>query len=264
MSAAAARAVFISGSAGGLGRALVRRFYQGGWQVIAQLRAPNEDFTQFCESLYAKEEGDSQELSSRGERLNAGGVIEPLYFDLTDSPAREQALRELISRKVPLKALINNAAVAHGGFFQMTPLEAVRAVFEVNFFAALALTQGLLRLLRRQGGGSVVNIGSIAGLDLSAGNCAYGVSKAALLAFTRTLAAETAGSGIRVNAVAPGLLNTGMGSQTESKAAAQMLERSALHRKGEPQEVAEVVYFLCQDEASLINGEIVRTDGGRA
>ena len=145
----------------------------------------------------------------------------------------------------------------------MTPIRRIREIFDINFFAALEVTQRVLKQMTRQKFGAIVNIASISGQDLKAGNCAYGASKAALIAWTRTLAAEAAAFGIRVNAVAPGLTDTRMAEQMEQRAGADMVARSAMKRKAKPEEIADVICYLLSDESSFINGETIRADGGR-
>jgi 3-oxoacyl-[acyl-carrier protein] reductase len=118
--------------------------------------------------------------------------------------------------------------------------------------------------MSRQKAGAIVNIGSIAGLDLAAGNVAYGVSKAALMAFTQTLAAEVGPMGIRVNAVAPGLVDTEMATQMEKKAGTEMIQNSAMKRLATVDEIAQVVLFLASDAASFVNGQVIPVNGGSA
>ena len=126
----------------------------------------------------------------------------------------------------------------------------------------MELTRLVLKIMTRKKSGSIVNISSIAGLDLAAGNSAYGVSKAALAAWTKTLAAEFTGSGIRINAVAPGLTDTRMAVLMEEKAKQEMISASAMNRLAKPEEIAQAVFFLTSDAASFINGQILRVDGG--
>jgi 3-oxoacyl-[acyl-carrier protein] reductase len=144
----------------------------------------------------------------------------------------------------------------------MTSLRTIREVFNTNFFAPVELTQLLIRRLIKQQNGTVINVASIAGLDLNEGNIAYGVSKAALIAATKTLAAELGGVGVRVNAIAPGLTDTEMSQMMESRAACQMIERSAMKRKATKEEIVDVFIFLASDASRFLNGQVIRVDGG--
>lgn len=239
------KTAFITGCNRGIGKAIAEKFVQNGADVIAHARAQSNDFESFLDSL-ARQHG----VSAR-----------PVYFDMTDYDAMRQAVRALIRDKVPVHVLVNNAGVAHGGFFQMTPVAKIREVFEVNFFAQLELTQMLLRYMGKCGGGSIVNMASTFGMDLLKGNCAYGTSKAALIAFTQTLATEYPETGVRVNAVAPTVTDTDMIRQLDGKVEDMLLQRCAMNRKATPEEVADAVLYLASDRASFVNGQILRVDG---
>lgn len=242
------KTAFITGTNRGLGRAFAEEFAKNGATVVAHARKETPEFVSACADMAARH----------------GVEISPVFFDMTDSAAMKAAIRELVLARKPVHVLVNNAGVAHGGFFQMTSMETIRHVFDVNLFAHMELTQLLLRWMGKCGEGSIVNIASISGLDLKVGNCAYGVSKAALIAFTKTLAAECAPLGIRANAICPGLAATDMGAQMEEKAGKEMVARSAMKRLARPEEIARVAVFLASREASFVNGQIISVDGGRA
>jgi 3-oxoacyl-[acyl-carrier protein] reductase len=114
----------------------------------------------------------------------------------------------------------------------------------------------------RKGRGKIVNIASISGLDAKPGNVAYGASKAALIAFTRTLSAEMSSYGINVNCIASGLIETKMATMMEGKALKLMIEESGAGRLAKPKEISNIVLFLSSDQSDFINGQTLRVDGG--
>ena len=242
------KTAFITGTNRGLGKAFVEEFAKNRANVIAHARRETPEFVAFCKDV----------ASSNNV------MVTPVFFDMTDSLAMKNAIRGLIVAKTPVHILVNSAGVAHGGFFQMTSMAKIREVFDINLFTHMELTQLLLRWIIKVGHGSVINIASISGIDLKVGNCAYGVSKAAMIAFTKTLAAECGPLGVRVNAICPGLTATDMGAQMEEKAGKEMVARSAMNRLGRPEEIARTAVFLASDDASFVNGQIVSVDGGRA
>lgn len=240
------KTALITGTNRGIGKAMVEEFAKNGANIIAHARKETPEFLDF--------------LKKMAEKYKVS--VQPVFFDMTDSGAMKNTVRGLISTKTPIDILVNNAGVAHGGLFQMTAMDKIREVFEINFFSHLELTQLLLRWMIKNGGGRIINMASISGLDLLAGNCAYGVSKAALIAFTKTLAAECGVNGVHVNAIAPGLTDTDMGDQMKPENGNKMIEVCAMKRKAEPQEIANVAVFLASDKSSFVNGQVIRVDGG--
>lgn len=242
------RTALVTGASRGIGRAIVEALASEGASVFAHSRRAEPAFL-----------GDMSELAGRHDV-----DIWPIHFDLRDSAEMKRVITSEIPARPGIDILVNNAGVAHGGLLQMTPMQTVREVFDVNFFAQVELTQLMLRRMNRVGTASVVNVASIVGMDLQAGNIAYGCSKAALIAATKTLAAEMAPQKIRFNAVAPGLTETDMAKQMDPRAGAQMIEASAMKRPAHPREIAEVVLFLSSDASSFVNGQVLRLDGGSA
>ena len=242
------KTAFITGTNRGLGKAFVVEFAKNGANVLAHARRETPEFLEKIDKISRK----------------YGVSIIPVFFDMTDSDAMKKGVRGIIAAKTPVDVLVNNAGIAHGGLFQMTAISKIREVFDINLFSHMELTQLFLRYMIKNGGGSIINVASITGQDLNIGNCAYGVSKAAMIAFTKTLAAETASLGVRVNAVSPGLTETDMAAQMEENASKKMISDSAMKRLAKPEEVARMILFLATDNASFINGQIIRVDGGNA
>lgn len=239
--------VLITGSAGGIGRAIAERFAkEGEFDLILHAREETEDFLRYINWIKA----------------TYNVTVLPIYFDMTDYEMMKKKLQKLHQEKVFVDVLVNNAGVAHGGFFQMTSISEMKRVFEINYFSMVCISQLISRMMIRRKQGTIVNLASVAGLDLEVGNCAYGVSKAAVIAFTKTAAKELASQGIRINAVAPGLTDTRMAMQMEKHAGEEMINASAMKRLGNTNEIAETVYFLASEKASFITGQTIRVDGG--
>jgi 3-oxoacyl-[acyl-carrier protein] reductase len=144
----------------------------------------------------------------------------------------------------------------------MTSIEQLKLIFEVNFFSQILITQFITKLMLRQKRGSVINIASIAGLDGSAGQLAYSSSKAALIGATRTMSRELAQHGIRVNAIAPGVIDTDMNAVVPDNVLADHIKGMSIQRMGSSSEVANAILFLASDLSSYMTGQIIRVDGG--
>jgi 3-oxoacyl-[acyl-carrier protein] reductase len=172
-------------------------------------------------------------------------------------------MRAILCSGGSIDVLVNNAGiVSKNALFMMTPIDTIREVFEVNFFGQMLVTQFAARVMSRQKRGSIVNVSSIAALDGDPGQLEYVASKAALIGATKKLAKELAPSGIRVNAVAPGITETGMLSRMSIDVKEKILNKSDMKRVAAPADIAQAILFLASDLSSYITGQILRVDGG--
>ena len=240
------KTVLITGCNRGIGKEALRLFAENGYNLICCIRKENAEFSSYITEL--------KEVSKID--------VEIIYFDMTDEYSIKEALKPILKERRQINVLINNAGVATGGFLQMTSMKQLKEVFQINYFSHVLITQLITKLMMRQKSGCIINMGSVAGLDNFAGYTAYGASKAAMMAFTRTIARELAPYNIRVNAIAPGLTDTGMADQMEEKAWKEMVERTDMNRLGKPHEIAQMMLFLASEEASFITGQVYRVDGG--
>ena len=240
------KTALITGAANGIGAQMVETFAAAGADVIACVRTNSNNLRQHFDSL----------------EHTHGVQVRMLCFDLMFEDAIKQAMHDLHASKTRVDVLVNNAGVMTSSLLGMTSIESFKSTFQVNFFAPVQITQYVSKLMIKQRHGAIVNVGSIAGLENFAGYSAYGSSKAALMQFTRILANELASHGIRVNAVAPALVDTPMAEKMGSKASDGIFTRSALKRMTRPSEIAEIAVFLASDKASFINGQTIRVDGG--
>lgn len=237
----------ITGARRGIGRATVEVFALHGANVWACARKQDDAFESEMDAV-----------------ANAYGTsIWPVYFDVTNDAEVKSAVQNIRKQKVSIDALINVAGIADDSTsFQMTSIDKMKHVLEVNFFAVTLLTQYITRLMVRQNYGSIVNIASIAGIDGTPAQYEYAASKAAIIGGTRNLARELASNNIRVNAVAPGMIATDMGAQIDESLKNDILSRVIMKRLGKPEEIAGVVAFLASDLSSYMTGQIIRVDGG--
>ena len=242
--AAVARVALITGAARGIGLAIAQWFDARDWRV-ALLDIDNEQL----QRTFAQ--------WPRRERALA------LHADVSNPAQVAAAVRQTEAAFGRVDALVNNAGVAVFKPLLQTSFDEWRRVMATNLDGAFLCTQAVAPLMLRQGGGSVVHIASISGLRASTLRVAYGTSKAALLHLMRQQAAELGAQGIRVNAVAPGPVDTAMAQQVHTpEIRAGYHAAIPLGRYGTPQEIAEAVGFLCTDAASYVNGQVLAVDGG--
>lgn len=242
--AADRKTLLLTGASRGIGHATVKRFSSAGWRVITCSRQP---FPEDCPW--------------------EAGPEDHIQVDLADPAQTAEAAATVLERLHGgrLEALVNNAAISPKGDGGArlgsldTDLETWLRVFQVNFFASIILARGLLQPLRAAKG-AIVNVTSIAGVRVHPfAGAAYATSKAALAALTREMAADFGPHGVRVNAIAPGEIETAILSPGTEK----LVESIPLRRLGAPEEVARTIYYLCTAESSYVTGSEININGGQ-
>jgi NAD(P)-dependent dehydrogenase (short-subunit alcohol dehydrogenase family) len=238
------KVALVTGSARGIGLAAAARFLDDGWYVA------------MLDIL-----GDT--LRAAVKALDRGDAVLPIEADVSDPEAVQDAVQQAHRQFGRIDALVNNAGIAVFKPMLDVTLEEWQRVLAVNLTAPFLMTQAVAPIMRDQGGGAIVNITSISGLRASTLRVAYGTSKAGLAHLTKQQAAELAQYGIRVNAVAPGPVDTAMARAVHTpEIRADYHDHIPLNRYGLESELANAIRFLCSDQASYITGQVLAVDGG--
>jgi 3-oxoacyl-[acyl-carrier protein] reductase len=236
------RRALVTGGSGGIGSAICRRLAADGFQVL--VHANRQPVT--ADELVA-------------EIAASGGSAQACVFDVTDGPATAAALERILEAG-PIQVVVNNAGIHDDAVFPgMKPAQWHR-VIDVSLNGFFNVTQPLVMPMVRTRWGRIINITSVAGIAGNRGQVNYSAAKGALHAATKTLSLELASRGITVNAVAPGIIETGMSQAAfDAKAIAQLVP---VKRAGRPEEVAGLVGYLASDEAAYITGQVISINGG--
>ncbi len=236
----------ITGCLQGIGRSTMDIFAENGAKIFACCQSSNDDFSTHIEEL-------SRKYDVR---------IIPLDFDMLDEATIKQGVRDIQKSKMNVDVLVNIAGANIDALFHMVTMDQLRKTFEINFFSQILFTQYITRLMLKQGKGSVINVSSISAIDGNIGQLSYSASKGAIISATKTMAQELGPKGIRVNAIAPGVIQTAMTAGLPHEALTRLISRSNLDRVGLPSEVANVIMYLASDMSSFVTGQIIRIDGG--
>jgi len=234
----------ITGSATGIGRAIAEKFAANGAIVYAN----------------AMEPGILDEWAAGCSERNQTTVI-PVYFDITDFAASKQAVLQIKKDHNRIDVLVNNAGVVTYEFLSMINFDSLRNMFEVNVIAMIHLIQLVSRLMTRQGNGSVINISSIVGVEGAKGQLAYSATKGAVLSLTKSAAKELAANNIRVNAIAPGMVDTERFRNVMEQSFSDRISAIGMGRLARPEEIADACVFLGSDMSGYITGQVIGVNG---
>jgi 3-oxoacyl-[acyl-carrier protein] reductase len=239
------KTALVTGGSRGIGRACVVRLAREG----ARVAFVYQQSQQAAEQLMAELAGGASEVCG-------------LQADVRDGEQAQEVVNRLLERWQRLDVLVNSAGVVSDGLFGSMTEEQWRTVIEVNLGGTYHYSRAVVQAMLMERRGSIVNLSSTAAEFAARGQVNYAASKGGIDGFTRALAKELAPRNVRVNAVAPGMIETDMSQVVRGVAGDQLNKLIPLRRIGKPEEVAAVVAFLASDDASYITGQVIRADGG--
>jgi 3-oxoacyl-[acyl-carrier protein] reductase len=230
------KTALVTGASRGIGRAIALELAHAGAEVVVGYRSGADEAEQVA--------------GEAGGRAVRADVADP-----------EEAAK-LVEEAGDVDVLVNNAGLTRDGLIARMPDSDWRDVIETNLSAVFYTCRAVSRSMMKRRGGAIVNVSSIVGLHGNPGQTNYSASKAGIIGFTKALARELGGRGVRANVVAPGYISTRLTDEIAEDMRTLMLQNTPLGRFGDPEDVAGAVRFLCSDAAAFITGEVLLVDGG--
>lgn len=239
------KTVLITGASRGIGRAAAEAFAKAGYDVAVNYNKSAETAETLCREL---------------EKYSVKAL--PFQADVADKKAVEKMSAEIEIAMGAVSVLVNNAGIAEQALFTDITEKMWDRMFAVNVKGAYNCTQAVLPKMIHEKYGRIINISSMWGISGASCEVHYSAAKAALIGFTKALAKEVGLSGITVNCIAPGVIDTDMNGHLSPETISELKEETPLNRIGAPRDVAETVLFLASEKASFITGQTISVDGG--
>jgi 3-oxoacyl-[acyl-carrier protein] reductase len=232
----------VTGASRGIGAATARLLGRAGAHVIVNYKSSSSLAQEVVDSI-----------------TSSGGSAEAMCFDVADEAAVGRCFADIIARHARLDILVNNAGISKDALFLRIKPEMLNEMIDVNLKGSFFCTFHAARYMIKQRSGKIVTVSSIVGLGGNAGQSMYAMTKAGLIGMTKSFAKELGPRGVRVNAIAPGLVDTEMTSGIDRQA---IVKEIPLRKTGSPNDVAGVILFLCCDLSEYITGQVIIVDGG--
>ncbi|GAB6077256.1 3-oxoacyl-[acyl-carrier-protein] reductase [Desulfurobacterium crinifex] len=233
------KVVLVTGGTRGIGRAIAERFKDVG--AVVYITGTNEEKTKAV-----------------AEEIGVNGV----KMDVTDREEVKRVVSEILEKEGQIDVLINNAGITKDTLFMRMKDEDWDSVINTNLNGVYNVTRAVVPAMVKKRSGNIINISSVVGFTGNVGQVNYSATKSALIGFTKSLAKELGGRGIRVNCIAPGYITTDMTEKIPAKIKEELLKSIPLKREGEPKEIADVCLFLASNMASYITGTVIHVNGG--
>jgi 3-oxoacyl-[acyl-carrier protein] reductase len=239
------RVALVTGASRGIGRAIALKLARHGAAVIVNYRGSHQS---------------AQEVVREIEAF--GGEAVALGADVSNGEEVKKMIAEIKERFGRLDILVNNAGINEDSLLLRMKSENWEKVINTNLTGTFNCTREALKLILKSDSGSIINISSVVGQIGNAGQCNYAAAKAGIIGFTRSLAREMAGRNVRVNAVAPGFIDTDMTAKLSQEVREKLLAQIPMGKLGSPEDVANAVLFLAQPSSGYITGQTINVDGG--
>lgn len=239
------KTALVTGGSRGIGHGIVTTFLRNGASVYYISRKPGEHLEEY-------------------KQIAAEHGVEVVYKEgnVADEQTITATVNEILEESGGIDILVNNAGIARDGLVMRMSSDDWQDVININLTSAFYISKVVSRSMIRRRHGAIINVTSIVGLVGNAGQANYAASKAGLVGFTKSLAREIAGRNVRVNAVAPGYVQTEMTEKLTAKQQQELKDQIPMGRIGEPEDIANVVMFLASDLAGYVTGQVIRVSGG--